>query len=98
MDDGGAAFPGIEGSEGRGNVTIHPAVGNPSQPEYVTHNQGMSLRDWFAGQAIHGYANSGSSRDLIAQEAYKLADAMMKERLVEKAMEAMGKMGGEHTT
>ena len=45
---------------------------------------GMSLRDWFAGQALaggliqhHGYP---LHKDHVAQSAYDLADAMLTER------------------
>jgi plasmid stability protein len=56
---------------------------------------GMTLRDWFAGQALAGLlsdidnlkmmaeANIGSPKrisDLLAEEAYRAADAMMAER------------------
>ena len=54
---------------------------------------GMSLRDWFAGQALAGMlAHSRSGRgyqprdpnmpwhDAIAEEAHQLADAMLKAR------------------
>jgi hypothetical protein len=50
------------------------------------HNNftGMTLRDWFAGQALVGlYANPGTmdlSSGMIAATAYSMADAMMKER------------------
>lgn len=42
---------------------------------------GMSLRDWFAGQALP-IAGNGSSRtaDAIAKRAYYIADAMIAER------------------
>lgn len=51
-DDGGPAFPGIEGQDGHGNCTRH--VQHDLSVAYVTHNHGMSLRDWFAGKAIQG--------------------------------------------
>lgn len=48
---------------------------------------GMTLRDWFAGQAINGmYANhgcaKGSEMDLLAdaRKAYRIADAMLAAR------------------
>lgn len=42
-------------------------------------NKGMSLRDWFAGQAIAGYIATGDkmSAHAVAREAYMLADAML---------------------
>ena len=46
--------------------------------------QGMLLRDWFAGKALQGICASGPDADLsddfLAREAYNLADAMMKAR------------------
>lgn len=49
-------------------------------------NDGMTLRDYFAGQALAGYiANSNDKSDMsksdIAADCYGLADAMLKERL-----------------
>lgn len=43
---------------------------------------GMSLRDWFAGQALVGIlaAESASTWERDAQNAYKAADAMLAER------------------
>ena len=38
------------------------------------------LRDWFAGQAINGWAVSDGSKEEIAEEAYKLADVMIAEK------------------
>lgn len=48
-------------------------------------HKGMSLRDWFAGQAIMGAAANGSSYSLshytqMASQAYLLADAMLAAR------------------
>ena len=44
---------------------------------------GMTLRDYFAAQAMQGFLSSvkvGCPDDLIALDAYNLADAMMKAR------------------
>lgn len=43
---------------------------------------GMSLRDWFAGQALAGTTQKFTpiATGLIAQQAYKIADAMLKAR------------------
>lgn len=46
-------------------------------------NPGMSLRDWFAGQALSGCItkpDAYSEHHNIAIEAYEIADAMMKAR------------------
>jgi len=45
--------------------------------------QGMDLRDWFAGLAMQGLlANEHTKPDsiLICKASYQIADAMMKER------------------
>lgn len=44
---------------------------------------GMTLRDWFAGQAVTGLiaqTNEAMSASLLAQEAYMVADAMLAQR------------------
>ena len=74
-----------------------PKDGGPAFPtEYVAQNMygdtapaydhGMSLRDWFAGQAINGIvSNAGITNgkwDALAagEIAYRIADAMLKAR------------------
>ena len=55
------------------------------------NNEGMTLRDWFAGQALpsivaatsagqHNLSGVGTVNDMIAQDAYRLADAMLEAR------------------
>ncbi len=48
------------------------------------HNHGMSLRDYFAGQALHGFcALAGFNHDntaWAAHKCYELADAMIAAR------------------
>lgn len=74
-NDGGPAFPGGDGAYG----------GGPN------HAQGMSLRDWFAGQALASIANNtgllSAARKqglgvcvVAAVAAYEYADAMLAER------------------
>lgn len=68
-EDGGAAFP-RPSSEGGGS------------PAWAQN--GMSLRDYFAGQAVtgimlHEVAYSWAP-DGIASRAYKIADALLKAR------------------
>ena len=55
----------------------------------VNQQEGMTLRDWFAGQALPGILSSSGCKlfreDEIAQHelaeyAYRLADAMLKAR------------------
>lgn len=45
--------------------------------------EGMELRDWFAGQALAGLIANGRTSmmtDVIAQQAYMMAEAMMEAR------------------
>ena len=72
--DGGLAFQGQRHEEvelANGDITM----------EMVTHC-GMSLRDWFAGQALGGYMVSDLAINwpMAAQMCYELADAMIAER------------------
>lgn len=41
---------------------------------------GMSLRDWFAGQALNALIQTGHDKDGAVEYAYSTADAMLKER------------------
>ena len=49
-----------------------------------TLNTGMSLRDWFAGMALQGYASNTDENctapEKLAEWAYADADAMLKVR------------------
>ena len=77
MKDGGAAFPVFDSTSFEGL--------------YACRYMGMTLRDWFAGQALAGfikteakskseYAKLGYSwYGLIASECYQIADAMIAE-------------------
>lgn len=51
-------------------------------------NGGMTLRDWFAGMALHSVLASDSKVEdapmVCAQEAYRIADAMLAERAKDK--------------
>ena len=65
--DGGPAFPSQEEDGGGG---------------YVTH-RGMTLRDWFAGQALAGIMCSNgrpTGDEAKALWAYEMADAMLAAR------------------
>ncbi len=73
-------------------------MNNPSafprtlQKEYDTniHEPGMTLRDYFAGQALNGelstsfgqWNNNISGARACAEKCYRFADAMLKEREV----------------
>ncbi len=59
----------------------------PAFPHTIEHlhepvTTGMTLRDYFAAKAMHGYVGQGKSYDFadIAQASYRLADAMMEAR------------------
>lgn len=54
-------------------------------PQGSTNNGGMTLRDYFAAQALIGLITANESLSdidpfVMAVRAYKAADAMMKER------------------
>lgn len=54
--------------------------------EVNIEQSGMSLRDWFAGQAMQGLCADPSSHELFdshkeaAETAYQIADAMLEAR------------------
>lgn len=94
MNDGGPAFPGVVGEEGRGNLTQQ--ILPDGRSVFVEHAPGMSLRDWFAGLAMQScYTGEGArmvaSRDgrydgrsnwafIVASNSYEMADAMLLQR------------------
>ncbi len=69
--DGGSAFP-------RPHSVVKVDDYTDEKDHYAAQG-GMSLRDWFAGQALAGLANEESiqSHSVTAQLAYQLADAML---------------------
>lgn len=70
--DGGPAFPRHE--------TEHHRTGDVEKTHRYFH--GMSLRDYFAGQALNGLLaqNYAGFVDVTVEGAYELADAMLAER------------------
>jgi hypothetical protein len=60
--------------------------GGPAFPRHAYDgHDGMTLRDWFAGQAMAGlvsYVVEGATFENVAEDAYKAADAMLKAREV----------------
>lgn len=65
------------------------AQGDRSVPQEHDHIQvgvysskfpGMSLRDWFAGQAVSGNVIAGATTREIAEWAYEVADEMLAAR------------------
>ena len=80
MKDGGPAFP----SENLTSIGAYEVHG--------LHRPGMSLRDWFAGQAMNGVlrksrVGSPDPKD-TARWAYYVADAMLIERQKEMSDES----------
>lgn len=79
INDGGPAFPQSDLS----NYGIGPGT-SPDGARYEIY--GMSLRDWFAGQALAGLATvffgSGGKSDFpeAARRAYQIADSMIAAR------------------
>jgi hypothetical protein len=66
IDDGGPAFPVAED---------HKVAAD------IPWTCGMSLRDWFAGQALAGGMSAADATDAnIARAAYRLADSMLEVR------------------
>jgi hypothetical protein len=68
IDDGGPAFP----------------CSNDENVNYNYCKQGMTLRDWFAGQALgkclHEYWGENDGLESSAVAAYAIADAMLAAR------------------
>ena len=74
IDDGGPAFPFLEKYDALGNL-------------YAEARTGMTLRDWFAGQALTAFGvwlppkKAGEiEQETRARYAYEMADAMLKAR------------------
>lgn len=80
INDGGPAFPQTDLS----NYGIGPGT-SPDGARYEVY--GMSLRDWFAGQALAGLLAhaSGEAPECAPKMAYELADAMLAVRLLSKS-------------
>lgn len=80
MKNGGSAFPQIESEYA--NAAEH--CGDTERPySHVYSYGGMSLRDYFAGQALPAIITPGTmgmTVDLDAEMAYRFADAMLAER------------------
>ena len=56
------------------------------EPDYGSGYAGMTLRDYFAAAALkgqaHRFAHPHEHRELLAQDCYDIADAMLKAREV----------------
>ena len=74
-DDGGSAFPKAH------------TVADANHAHFKVGQQGMSLRDYFAAQAMNGIiaeANPSNATDWVAVESYAIADAMLSAREASK--------------
>jgi hypothetical protein len=56
----------------------HSFVRHPTEETYIT--KGMTLRDYFAGKAMHFCLKNCFTTEGAVQDAYAVADAMMKAR------------------
>jgi hypothetical protein len=73
-------------------MTDHPKDGGPAFPQFDDtdrRDRGMSLRDWFAGQALANprtffEENSHATPEDVALQAYAVADAMLAERKIQE--------------
>lgn len=72
-DDGGPAFPQPQGRDEHGF---------PYSSREIQGDGGMTLRDWFAGQALAGMLDRayGIKCEIIAARSYEMADAMIAAR------------------
>lgn len=86
VDDGGPAFPS-PGFNFGGHATTGASVGGGGS---YRHEQGMTLRDYFAAKAMQGWMASAPPDeshpavtglcDKLAMHSYELADAMIRAR------------------
>ena len=71
-NDGGPAFPNAE------------PMWDSATNTYTRHIvKGMTLRDWFAGQALASFDERVHFTEQVAEKAYRYADAMLAERMRE---------------
>lgn len=77
IPDGGPAFPH------RDNIFVKSPQGDWSEKVGEKQWPGVTIRDYFAGKALpialHYFYNQVNP-ELLAHEAYGIADAMLKER------------------
>lgn len=70
--DGGPAFPEPERWAGKEH--------GPYTEDHGYRHKGMSLRDYFAGQALALCYHEDVQFQTVADDAYRLADAMLARR------------------
>lgn len=82
-NNGGPAFPGSS-FQNDSDVNQTAPNGQVVAPGDWVEMPGMSLRDYFAAKAMQGTCArelaSKTTTDVIASEAYKMADAMLRAR------------------
>ena len=70
-------------------MTDHPKDGGPAFPQFDDtdrRDRGMSLRDWFAGQALAGSLSNPNHTlgtvtfEMVSTDCYKWADAILAAR------------------
>ena len=68
MNDGGPAFPMTES----GVAKFNPGHPDPLQPDEIARMmRGMTLRDWFAGQALAGiYSNYTPGKKMFRKRGW----------------------------
>ena len=80
-DNGGPAFPTIMPPL----LALSPSGEVKTIEAQPTHFPGMTLRDWFAGQALKALSalvtTRGGTSEALSKTAYGIADAMLAERL-----------------
>lgn len=84
IDDGGLAFPGTR-REQVGTVADHGFSDDDSPTFGDVQHHGMTLRDWFAGQALAGMLATDTDAsfykaEVAAERSYRMADAMIAAR------------------
>jgi hypothetical protein len=57
-----------------------PAFPNDARIQLGDDYQGMTLRDYFAGQALVAGVENGHTYEIMASRCYEIADAMIAER------------------
>ena len=70
-------------SDGGGEVSEPINDGGPAFPTaFQMHSKGMTLRDYFAGKALHGLLalDNYGKWDELAKCSYRISDAMLKAR------------------